>query len=320
MNLLVFWNELAEQPIAADRHEARQRMNGLVDAMGALRRVLPASLPPRLRSHAPLDGVELAEGYTVASWRIEADQARRLLFLQFATSSPLLRRTEDPAEALDRHGCADCWHEGALAEGLRAAWATGEVAVSLDTHEHWRRPHINIEVEILDDKGALVRRRDVVRHLSAAPHVEAHRPWLKERQRLTARDGRDLWDRRAELFPHLDFCHEVQRQLGALDAGSLELANVVRRLIDLDEAFGQWDGTPIHPNFVPSKCTPETPQTLAEEAAEHTATRPDGRSQLFRWHLRFTPGAGRIFFDGDPASRRGLLGYVGIKKGGKLTS
>jgi hypothetical protein len=183
------------------------------------------------------------------------------------------------------------------------------------------QPQLPVEVEVLVDveKDVFERRADVVRHLAAVPHIEAHRAWLKARQLHTVRDGRELWDRRAELFPSLDLCRETQRQLEALDPGSPALSNVTQRLLAIDAAFGRWDGSPIHPDFLPSKCTPETPQTLAEEVEDHTATRADGSSHLFKWHVRFTPGAGRIFFDGDDATRRGLVGYIGFKKDGKLT-
>jgi len=314
VNLLVFWNELAEKPMADDRVSAAQRMNAFVDTLGQLRRALPTS-PPSLRSHAPVHGVELADGYTIASWQVEADRDRRGLFLLVAASSPLLRSGEDGAEVLDRYGCADCWHEH-----VPAAWATGDLAVSLDSHERWRSPKLAVDVEVLDEQSdALVRRPDVVRHVSSIAHVEEHRTWLKQRQLRAVRDGRDLWDRRAELFPHVDFCREVQRQLSAFDPGSAQLGNIVRRFAELDDAFRHWDRGPIHPDFLPSKCTPETPQTLAQEAAEHTATRADGRSLLFKWHVRFTPGGGRIFFDGDVDTGRGLVGCIAIKKDGKLT-
>lgn len=319
MNLLVFWNELAELPLAENRIAARKRMDLVVDVLAALHRVLPGSPPPRLRTHAPLHAVYLAEEYTVANWLVETDQARRLMFLKLDASSPLLRVPEDPGEALNRYGCTDCFHDGVRAAGLRAAWASGELALSLDSHPCWRQSQVSVDVEMLDASDTLVRHIDNVRHVSAVPHVEAHQPWLKARQLRTVSDGYDLWDRRSELFPRLDFCREVRKQLGALDAGSDELQNVMRRLIELEASFACWDGSPLHQDFIPSKCTPETPQTLREEADDHTATRADGSSHLFKWHARFTPGAGRIFFDGDSSTRRGLIGYVGFKKGNKLT-
>lgn len=318
MNLLVFWNELAEQPPAVDRLAARVRMNTLVDALAALRRAQPAT-PPRLRSYVPLHGVELADGYTVANWQIEADPTRRLFFLQLAASSPLLRSTDDPADILDRYGCSDCRHQGVPAAGLRAAWAADDLAVSLESNAIWRHPSLNVDVDVLDESGQIERRTDVVRHLSQSLHVGMHQSWLKERQLHEVKDGHDLWDRRADLFPNLYFCRELQQQLRSFDPGSDELRNVVRRLVEMDAAFARWDGLPLHGAFLPSKCTPETPQTLKEEAEDHTGTLPDGQARVFSWHVRFTPGQGRIFFDGDAAQRRGVVGYVGIKKGGKLT-
>ena len=319
MNPLVFWNELAERPLAADNRVARQRMDQLIDTLAALRREAPTSPAPRLRSTVPLDGVALAEGYTVARWRVETDQIRRMFFIQLATSSPLLREAVDAAEALDLFGAYDCWHQDERAFGLLAAWAAEELAVSLDSNQCWQRPLLAVEVETLSEKAEIERRHEDVRHIADAAHVDAHRDWLRERRFQSIDDGRDLWDRRRELFPHLEMCREVQQQLEVLDPGSPEFRNVARRLFEVERAFAVWDGCPIHPAFLPSKCTPETPQTLKEEADAHTSTRENGVRHLFSWHVRFTPGAGRVFFDCDSASQRGLVGYVGFKKGRKLT-
>lgn len=319
MNTLVFWNELAERPLASDRRTARERMDALVDVLAALQREVRGMARPRIRCAVPLDGVQLADDYTVAKWRLDTDQARRLLFLQMMTSSPLLRAAEDPAEAMHAYGCADCWHGEDRAQGLRAAWAAGELSVSLDSHSRWRDPFLNVELEVLGEDDELERRTERVRHLAVVSHVHAHRDWLANRRIGTISDGRALWDQRREVLPNLEFCNEVEKQLVRLDAGSPELRNVLNRLCEMDEQFARWDGSPIHPSFLPSKCSPETQQTLKEEAADHTATRRDGRAHLFSWHVRFTPGGGRIFFDGDPTSRTGLVGYVGFKKDGRLT-
>lgn len=204
------------------------------------------------------------------------------------------------------------------AEGLRAAWATGELGVSLCTGDVWLRPVIAVEVDVLGDEG-IERQRGEVLHFARHDDLEHHRPWLEARARRSFADGRDLWDRRAESFPHLEFCREVEKQLARLHGSSAELGQIVRRLYELDQAFASWDRRPIHKSFAPSKCTPETPQTLEEEADDHTATRASGARSLFSWHVRFTPAQGRIFFDGDPDAGRGIIGYIGIKKGGRLT-
>lgn len=318
MSLRLFWNELAELPLAGDHTEARNRMEGFLDTCAALIRAYRAA-PPMLRSREPIDGVLLSEGYTVAHWRRDADRDRHRLFLRLAASVPLLSPPEDGEESLRRFGCADCWHGSERALGLRAAWAADELAISLASDPRWRWAHLPVEVEVLAEDLALVRRPEKVRHLLAPEHVDTHQAWLRQKQVYLVRDGRDLWDRRSQLFPSLEFCRSVQRQIDALDAGSDALRNVLGRLIDLERAFALWDGGPLHPGFVPSKCTPETPQTLKEEADDHTAIRSSGQPHLFKWKVFFTPGAGRIFFDGDARLRRGIIGYVGIKKDGKLS-
>lgn len=319
MNPLVFWNELAERPLAQDEREARQRMDGLVDALAALRRAHPSSAAPRIRTSVPLHGVYLSENYTIAKWSIDAERTRRLFFLQLATSAPLLREPDDPTDAVHRYGCSECWYCGESGRGLRAAWAADELSISLESHERWKRPLLEVELDVLDEDRAIERQPGVVRHVSTAAHVEMHRQWLETRAKQSVADGRDLWARRKALLPHLVFCKEVQKQLARLDGGSPELRSVTSRLFELNERFARWDGRPIHPDFLPSKCTPETPHTLREEVDTHTATLPDGMTLVFSWHVRFTPRGGRIFFDGDSISRTGIVGYVGIKKDGKLT-
>ena len=127
MNPLVFWNELAERPQASDRCAAKQRMDGFIDAFAALRRKLTRT-PPRLRTHEPIHGVMLAPNYSVANWQVDTDQVRRLLFLQLAASSPVLRKPEDAAEVLERYGCAECWYGAERGVGLRAAWASDQLS------------------------------------------------------------------------------------------------------------------------------------------------------------------------------------------------
>jgi hypothetical protein len=323
MNPLVFWNELSERPLAATIADANERMNNLVDAIAALRRASPGTPAPCLRSHRPLDGTILCDGHTVAEWQIKAERTRRSFYLQLATRSPLLS-SDDVADSWNRYGCSDCWAGDESALGLRAAWAVDELAVSLDSHERWRRASLPVEIEILGDEGESSRHTAVIRHLVTFRHVQEHADWLAERVRRSVVDGRDLWERRRALLPNLDLCREVERQLGTLDAGSDQFRQVLVRLFRLDAVIAAWaqdePRKSVNPEFLPPfKCTPETPQTLKEEEAEHTATRPSGEHHLFKWHVRFTPGAGRLFFDVDAVTGRGIVGYIGVKKGDRLT-
>ncbi len=106
---------------------------------------------------------------------------------------------------------------------------------------------------------------------------------------------------------------EVEPHLRRIQRGDVALRNILRRLRALEAFFGSWDGRPIDPSStgLGSKCTPESQATLRKYGEEHTFTPPHGPPRIFSLHLRFTPGAGRIYFDGDSEEKRGIVGHIG---------
>lgn len=319
MNPFVFWNELSESPLAVDSNAGNERMNAFVDTLASLNRQSHRLPPVQLRSSVPMTNIELAPNHYVSNWIGQTDQMRRVIFLKMETSAPLLTPAKDNDDAIDRFGCTECTVSNDIAEGCRAAWATDELTASLSSGAQWQTHIINVDIATLDADGRLSSQQSTVRHIATPEHVAEHAAWIAERVRLSIRDGLDLWERRATLFRNLDWCHQTERQLKAFGAGSPHLRQIVLRLLELDTAFSNWNRGPIGPDFVPSKCTPETQQTLIEEEDDHAATLPNGTRHVFSWHVRFTPNAGRIFFDGNTATARGQIGYVGLKSDGRLT-
>lgn len=319
MNLVVAWNELAERPLAPNPAAARERMNRLVDTLAKLRTGVGRLGPrPTLRCAEDFYNRDLATDYTVARWQSDTDRDRLKLFRLFATASPFLLKSSEGGDVREQY-VSEATCGGDRAEGLHSAWLWNGIAVSLASDGRWDATSIAIEVATMDDAGALSSVAERVRHASSPAHVSAHDPWFEEQARLSVADASDLWSRRDALFPNLEFCGQVEAKLRTFDAGSPQFRQIMVKLFALDRAFRDWDRTPIHPDFGPGLCTPETPQTLKDERDDHTATRTTGEEVLFSWHLRFTPDAGRIFFAGDPALGRGIIGYIGRKKDGRLT-
>lgn len=319
MNLVLVLNELSEHPRADDQGSAKRRMDQLVDTLGKLRTGVGRLAPkPTLRCREDFFNWEIADGYTIARWLRDADRDRRVVFQSFATASPVLLTAAEGGGGRDQY-MSEATHGGEPAAGLHSAWLWDGVALSLPSSEHWNAPTVAIEVATIGETGDVSRVTERVRHASHPTHVSSHDSWFEEQARLSVADVSDLWRRRVDLFPHLEFCRQVEANLRMFDAGSPHFRQIMSRLFALDRAFRDWDRRPLHPDFVPGKCTPESPETLREERDDHTATRPSGEDVLFSWHLRFTPDAGRIFFDGDLVAGRGIVGYVGLKKDGKLT-
>lgn len=315
MNVLLFLNELSLTPPAVDVAAGRERMKGFLGAVFRTRQIIKSARPVVHLSDA-LDLIMLAPNYLIASWRTDTATSRdeKLRLLQIVTQAPILERGRDPEDLVERHLGMDCWYEGQQALGLRGAIAADGLSVSFASSSLWDATLLPVEAEFLAEDGQITRQRVNVRHASTEGHVDAHEVWLRELERLSVRDGQDLWDRRVDLFPALEFCKEVKGQLAEFLGGDIELSSVIKRLVLLQKFFETWDGMPIGPNSLPTRCTPESASTLAKYADEHTFTPPVGPARVFSWHLRFTPGAGRLFFDGDAPRKKGIIGYIGKTK------
>lgn len=113
------------------------------------------------------------------------------------------------------------------------------------------------------------------------------------------------------MFPNLVFCENAiqgcRKNVGISEAGQ-----VYRRLLELQRA-AEAMGEKFDKNIL-TNATPESGVTLDRFAEEHTFLLPEGDTQLFSWHVRYTGGyAGRIFFHPVPGKKNIYIGHVGHK-------
>ena len=128
-----------------------------------------------------------------------------------------------------------------------------------------------------------------VRHLPALPDVDEHRTWIRESSLARAATGRQIWERRADLYPHLQFLPRTEAQLSDLD--SRWVVPVRRCLEKLEAAAATWDPATMAEPEWQTKVTPE-----GETRKRVCRFEDDGKLEIFHLHARFTPGAGRIHF------------------------
>ncbi|MCP3775844.1 hypothetical protein NLX71_21460 [Paenibacillus sp. MZ04-78.2] len=115
------------------------------------------------------------------------------------------------------------------------------------------------------------------------------------------------------LFPALIFCERTLAQLFEFNKGELILKQIRNKLWDLNDYFIKWSDGGFDPQLLPFKVTPESQRTLSHCKEGHTFLCPDGEYKTFSWHLRMTPGAGRIFFIPDEKTRKCIIGHIGNK-------
>jgi len=302
-------NELSFRP-APSIIEARARMNDLLETVrhATARRVAKA-----LRSDRDLNDIELAPGYLVRRWRNdnEIDRELKRYFLTLATKAPFLI---DAPLAIARASGIDCFYNGERANGLLAAYLLDTLALSLRSAEAWEAPLVTISIEELSDtEPELIQADEQVHNASQHQHVsEVHRDWIDERTKMPEpRDGAELWAQCAERYAHLQFCEVVEDHLKQYRTGAEEITQIIKRLSDLNQYARSWTSGAFDSALLASKVTPESPETLRRYSQERTFHCPDGVDRIFSWHMRFTPGMGRLHLYPDNETHTITVGYIG---------
>lgn len=310
MALHVFLNELSQPRGAIVAPEARGVVDRLVSLLRAIRRERRDAV---LHSPVSLGDVQIGDSYSLRIWCNDGDRREEWRFLRsLQDRAPFRVRLEELGiDALEVEYLCGEDH----AEGLGLAHMFEGLAVSLHHDPRWDVPRLVLNRETLEetdggDVDIFTTEVEAV-HASNADHIEAQREWLGEACRSAAADGPDLWQRRAELFPQLDFLPRVEAQLVALRPGDPWFGAVATRLGELQRAVAGWDpaATPV-PAYA-SRVTPEHEGRRQFCRFEDL----DGETRVFDLHARFTPGAGRLHFRLDANTGRAIVAHVGRKLG-----
>ena len=303
MALDLVLNDLSLTP-AADVLVARSRMTDLVQT---LRSAMLHGTKGVLRTQSGFRGLVLADGYPFDRWANDGyvDRDARFFLLQLTTKAPYC---QDHAALEDRVRGVECRFSGCAALGLGVAHLLDTLAVSLASDPIWDAWQLWLQCEELREGAEIACSTEQVHHACFPDHVIRNALWIKERLRGDVRSGRELWERRDELLPSLQFCDSVKHQLEELIP--LLVPAVARHLFALDSYCRDWTAGGFNPSEIPLTISMESEPTLAQYGLERTFTCPDGVSRLFNWHSKGTPGPFRIHF--VPAGPGELIiGYVG---------
>jgi len=200
-------------------------------------------------------------------------------------------------------------YSGSPASGLPLAHCFDGLALSFCSDERWDLPSVKVEKIWATETDVETCTLEVL-HASRASHLDHHVEFLR---RWTAApvNGKELWGRRAELFPKLEFCESVEEQICGLAAGEARFKVTAAGLAALQAYCETWD-TPnfdIHRLGNGKYASGESQTTLNMYSKERTFRCPDGEMRVFQWHLK--KGETRIHFFDFPATKKILVGYVG---------
>ncbi|MEH2055495.1 MAG: hypothetical protein V7K97_04835 [Nostoc sp.] len=170
-----------------------------------------------------------------------------------------------------------------------------------------------LKVILRDEDGEIISEIVEIIHASRSSHVQEHASLIQQHQERiyqNVSDGLEVWNRREELFPNLEFCDAVRRQLEDIRTGQLELQSVVSILFELHKCSKNWENGYLNLDGYPIEESGESKPTLDKYFKERTFRCPDGEERLFERHVKLRFCNWRIhFFPVKPGQV--IIGYVG---------
>jgi len=309
MDLEMVLNELSLGAHADNVQTAQQWMSDLI---ATARTAAEVGVNPILRTHSEFYATVLAPNYSLSDWlvdvKVDREESR---FILLSTKTPFLAEINN-AEIEDKNQRYEFRYEGQLTEGLGIAFLLDSLALSLRSESRWEPNSLMLEAIWLEDDSNLNSETVTVIHASQLEHIHGHLTWIQDRLSKSVRDGLDLWNRRSELFPCLDFCENVRRQIESLGKGDPMLQQVKNKLFELENYCKTWTTGAFSLKSL-RNATPESQSRLQQFKQQLTFRCPDGIERIFSLHVSITPGAWRLHFSEKLGPGKIIIGYIGPK-------
>ncbi len=212
MELEMVLNELSLKTPASDIYTARQLMSELI---GTLRQATASGVKRILRTSNEINSLELAPNYHIYQWRndpeVDREESRYLKALE--TKAPFLKDVFKEFE--DEFYLSEIRYQEEIVKSIGFALIIDGLAVSFNSETRWNNSYLSLEVLRIDGNQKIVSETVEIVHASCRNHVKEHNNWIQDRIRkaVNINSGQEIWQQREELFPNIDFCDSVNRQL-----------------------------------------------------------------------------------------------------------
>ncbi|MCK5718156.1 MAG: hypothetical protein KAH77_11760 [Thiomargarita sp.] len=275
----------------------------------------------RMRLHESMSNLydfAIAPDYLISQWlddtKVNTDLKNN--FRQIITSSPFLTEEEPITKEHESRSEFTIAIEGepTLAYGLGSAYLLETVCMSLLSQDLWDSEEIqHVKYYLLYNNGSETTDTIRIKHVSQPTHVALHQSWFEEKKRESLQKGKDLWEKRAEFFPHLSFCSPVKQQLIKIGVQSKYFDQIIEKLKQLDQYAETWSNGAYNIEILRTfgvTVSGESKTTLRKYGALRTFRLPHGQRKVFEEHLKIID-SWRIHFYPDNDTHTIYVGYIG---------
>ncbi|XZF65192.1 MAG: hypothetical protein ACSI46_11135 [Gloeotrichia echinulata DVL01] len=317
MDFDLILNELSLQNTAPNEQVAQQRMSELIKTIKAVK---AQGVKVSLRTKDNFHTIILAPNYPLRRWLNDADEVERIFIKTLATKAPFSTDiiSSEIQDIENNTSLSEFRYQGELAIGLGIAYVLNTITIntipiSLLSQECWDCNCLELEFRCLDEDGEVISEIVEIIHASRSSHVQEHTSLIQKNQERIYQEvsnGVELWNRREELFPNLEFCDAVRKQLENILTRQLELQPVINILFELQKCCQNWDIGYFNLDGYSIEESGESQPTLDKYSQERTFRCPDGEERLFERHVKLKFCNWRIhFFPLKPGTL--IIGYIG---------
>lgn len=235
------------------------------------------------------------------------DDDMKTLFLDMMTTvEPPTNDSEDECLVQTTYNGQNC-----IGLGLASEEINNTFTVSLSS-TGWDETSYQILLQrLLYENGVFVEQNveSSCRNVSTTVHIDEMADFFIP----IPSSGRELFMRLSELFPHLVFSSKAKGQIKR-NHDRLSIEQIYLKLQDIDSAAQKLNSGVLRKELFHYKASPEHEQR--GQLPEMDILFDDGITRHCEWHLRYTPGCGRIHFSSDEGDGYTIfVGHVDGKLG-----
>lgn len=184
------------------------------------------------------------------------------------------------------------------------------VALSFN-HAGWDEKAYELQLEVLDENGNVTKWTTIAANSSNVTDLKLYDDRFPVAPIQAPESGKLMFLELRNLFPYLVFSAGSKNYIKRCQSKA-ETTQVFWKLYDLNKVAATFGGMPFERNMFSSLASPES--DTRENMRELDIKFEDGIVRHCSWHLRYTPGAGRIHFSSEAGDGKTIfVGYVGVK-------
>lgn len=300
---LVF-NDLSALGSSRDKYEAREALKNFIKLFKNAR----GRFSDRILVGRDLGSLKLLDNYTVSQCLRDLGPHERKYVSAYYAMMNRSKKVRTEERDKDKEIVTK---EDRYSDTLLYAYLENQVLISFPV-DGYKESMVSLILRMLKE-GNLIEEQVQLTNISKKAHLSSRpvRTFLRDERIELLKDycHPDLfWEHRRDLYPNMVFCENVKRHLKKIDPPTL--SDNLRKVEVLYSFFRNWDWGSFDYTEIP--CTsPQSADTLKRYKAEHTFETPDGKAEVFSYHIKGASHKTRVYFTLNYQKKKVIIGSIG---------